>query len=99
VAEVHPLSRNHDRDPFDCGSEALNLFLIAINLYRLSQNVPWHSSSLFASRASGSFNAFMNQPRLAKRVRRITTRCSSFACCSIHACATSISSPVADWGG
>lgn len=29
MAEVHPLSRNHDRDTFDCGSEALNLFLRA----------------------------------------------------------------------
>lgn len=29
MAEVHPLSRNHDRDSFDCGSEPLNLFLRA----------------------------------------------------------------------
>lgn len=29
MAEVHPLARNHDRDSFDCGSEALNLFLRA----------------------------------------------------------------------
>jgi GNAT superfamily N-acetyltransferase len=27
VAEVQPLSRKHDREAFDCGSEALNAFL------------------------------------------------------------------------
>jgi GNAT superfamily N-acetyltransferase len=29
VAEIHPLSRKHDRENFDCGSDALNVFLRA----------------------------------------------------------------------
>ena len=37
----------------------------------------FHALSLLASRRSGSLNAFMNQPKLAKRKRRTATRCSS----------------------